>query len=79
IRRRAVHERAGDTQDGSIELALSRLRRAGITPQTIAQTLAGSHVAPVLTAHPTEVQRKSILDAERGIAQLLAARDDVQA
>ncbi|MCW5235538.1 phosphoenolpyruvate carboxylase [Verminephrobacter eiseniae] len=78
IRRRAVHERAGDTQEGSIELALARLRAAGIAPQTIAQTLAGSHVAPVLTAHPTEVQRKSILDAERDIAQLLAERDDIQ-
>ena len=27
-------------------------------------------ISPVLTAHPTEVQRKSILDAERAIAQL---------
>jgi phosphoenolpyruvate carboxylase len=32
----------------------------------------------VLTAHPTEVQRKSILDAERAIAQLLAARDEIK-
>ncbi|MBP3981030.1 phosphoenolpyruvate carboxylase [Acidovorax sp. JG5] len=78
IRRRAVHERAGDTQEGSIEVALSRLRWAGIAPKTIAQTLASSYVAPVLTAHPTEVQRKSILDAERDIAQLLAVRDDIQ-
>ncbi|RLJ39471.1 phosphoenolpyruvate carboxylase [Acidovorax sp. 106] len=78
IRRRAVHERAGDTQEGSIEVALSRLRWAGIAPKTIAQTLASSYVAPVLTAHPTEVQRKSILDAERDIAQLLATRDDIQ-
>jgi phosphoenolpyruvate carboxylase len=77
IRRRAVHERAGDTQEGSIDVAVSRLRWAGITPQTIAQTLEHSFVSPVLTAHPTEVQRKSILDAERAIAQLLAARDDV--
>lgn len=78
IRRRAVHERAGDTQEGSIEVALSRLRWAGIAPKSISQTLAGSYVAPVLTAHPTEVQRKSILDAERDIAQLLATRDDIQ-
>jgi phosphoenolpyruvate carboxylase len=28
-----------------------------------------------LTAHPTEVQRKSILDAERAIAALLSAKD----
>jgi phosphoenolpyruvate carboxylase len=78
IRRRAVHERAGNTQEGSIEVALSRLRWAGITPKVISQTLAKSHVSPVLTAHPTEVQRKSILDAERDIAALLASRDDIK-
>ncbi|MDI1272130.1 phosphoenolpyruvate carboxylase, partial [Polaromonas sp.] len=79
IRRRAVHERAGDTQEGSIEVALARLRWAGIAPKTIANMLAHSFVSPVLTAHPTEVQRKSILDAERAIAQLLTARDEIKA
>ena len=79
IRRRAIHERAGDTQEGSIEVALARLRWAGIAPKTISDTLARSFVSPVLTAHPTEVQRKSILDAERGIAQLLTARDSIKA
>ncbi|MEO8858112.1 MAG: phosphoenolpyruvate carboxylase [Burkholderiaceae bacterium] len=78
VRRRNFHERAGDTQEGSIEVALSRLRWAGITPATIVETLAGSFVSPVLTAHPTEVQRKSILDAERDIAQLLVARDAIK-
>ncbi len=78
IRRRIVHERAGDTQEGSIEVALARLRWAGIAPSAIAQTLAQSHVSPVLTAHPTEVQRKSILDAERDIAHLLTERDDIK-
>ena len=78
IRRRAIHERAGDTQEGSIDVALARLRWAGIAPKTIATMLANSFVSPVLTAHPTEVQRKSILDAERSIAQLLTARDDIK-
>nr|WP_315464023.1 phosphoenolpyruvate carboxylase [uncultured Rhodoferax sp.] len=78
IRRRAVHERAGDTQEGSIEVAMSRLRWAGIAPKAISNTLAQSFVSPVLTAHPTEVQRKSILDAERDIAQLLAQRDEIK-
>ena len=78
IRRRAIHERAGDTQEGSIDVALARLRWAGISPKTISTTLAHSFVSPVLTAHPTEVQRKSILDAERNIAQLLTARDDIK-
>ncbi len=79
IRRRAVHERAGHAQEGSIEVALSRLRWAGITPRAVAQTLAHSFLSPVLTAHPTEVQRKSILDAERAIARLLAERDAIRA
>ena len=79
IRRRAIHERAGDSQEGSIDVELERLRLAGITAQTIADTLATSFISPVLTAHPTEVQRKSILDAERDIAQLLSARDDIRA
>ena len=78
IRRRTIHERAGDTQEGSIEVALSRLRWAGISPKTISATLAHAYVSPVLTAHPTEVQRKSILDAERDIAQLLTARDEIK-
>ncbi|MGB6101309.1 MAG: phosphoenolpyruvate carboxylase [Comamonas sp.] len=79
IRRREMHERSGSSQEGSIDVALARLRWAGIAAQTVAQTLAQSYVVPVLTAHPTEVQRKSILDSEREIAQLLAAREDIQA
>ncbi len=78
IRRRAIHERAGDTQEGSIDVAMSRLRWAGIAPKAISATLSQSYVSPVLTAHPTEVQRKSILDAERAIAQLLTARDEIK-
>jgi len=79
IRRRAVHERAGHAQEGSIEVTLARLRAAGIAPREVAQTLAHSFLSPVLTAHPTEVQRKSILDAERAIARLLAERDAIKA
>lgn len=77
IRRRAIHERAGRTRSGSIDTTLQRLHDQGITPQVISEMLSNSFVSPVLTAHPTEVQRKSILDAERAIAQLLTARDDI--
>jgi phosphoenolpyruvate carboxylase len=37
--------------------------------------LAGALVAPVLTAHPTEVRRKSIIDHRNRIAALMAERD----
>ncbi len=78
IRRRLVHERAGRSQVGSLALAFDRLRRAGRTPKEIARLLSRATVSPVLTAHPTEVQRRSILDAERAIADLVAARDGLQ-
>ena len=79
IRRRAIHDRAGDVQEGSLEMTLQRLKKAGISSAQVIETLAASHISPVLTAHPTEVQRKSILDAERAIAHLLAEREDLLA
>ena len=77
VRRRAVHEQAGDLQDGSLALAFERLHRADHRAADIAHTLAHAYISPVLTAHPTEVQRKSILDAERAVAELLGERDDL--
>src|SRR5262245_57336876 len=79
IRLHAARERAGDTAEDSVAAALTRLRQAGISKREIASTLAQSYLSPVLTAHPTEVQRKSILDAERTIAHLLARRDEIRA
>ena len=75
IRRRAIHERRGDVQDGSLDAAFARLRASGHTSKTILKTLKSAYISPVLTAHPTEVQRKSILDTERAIAGILIARD----
>ena len=79
IRRRTEAERAGEAIEGSLEVALARIRQAGIGDAQVAQALAHSYLSPVLTAHPTEVQRKSILDAERAIALLLAQRDELRA
>ncbi|MCU0931893.1 MAG: phosphoenolpyruvate carboxylase [Serpentinimonas sp.] len=75
IRRRALHERAGHVQEGSLAHTWQRMKKAGVGTEVLARTLESCHVSPVLTAHPTEVQRKSILDAERDIARLLAERD----
>jgi len=74
LRRRRVHERQGHLQEGSLALAFERLARRGVDSDQIVTTLNHAFISPVLTAHPTEVQRKSILDAERAIAELLAAR-----
>ncbi|MEO6363121.1 MAG: phosphoenolpyruvate carboxylase [Caldimonas sp.] len=77
LRRRAIHDRQGHLQEGSLAMAFDRLARRGVDADRIAETLQHAFISPVLTAHPTEVQRKSILDAERAIAELLAARGAV--
>jgi phosphoenolpyruvate carboxylase len=75
VRRRTFHEREGHLQEGSLALAFERLHEADHRAADIAAALSRAYISPVLTAHPTEVQRKSILDAERAIAELLAARE----
>ncbi|HEU4622750.1 MAG TPA: phosphoenolpyruvate carboxylase, partial [Burkholderiaceae bacterium] len=60
---------------GSLEHALERLSAADVSPARIRATLERALISPVLTAHPTEVQRKSILDLQSRIAALLEQRD----
>jgi len=57
--------------EGSLAQAFERLREAKIPMREIAAFLNRATVQPVLTAHPTEVQRKSILDRHRAIAHCL--------
>src|SRR5689334_5624248 len=69
-RRRRVHAEAGSPRRaGSLSHALDEVRHVGY--DGLMQWFARAHVAPVLTAHPTEVQRQSILDTEREIARLI--------
>jgi phosphoenolpyruvate carboxylase len=76
IRRRRAHQIAGSAvQQGSVGFALARLKQAGVGQEQVEGFLREALISPVLTAHPTEVQRKSILDAEHDIARLLAERD----
>ena len=77
VRRRNFHDRQGHLQEGSLAKTLERLADAGIRGAEIARVLEHAFISPVLTAHPTEVQRKSILDAERAIAVLVEQRDDL--
>jgi phosphoenolpyruvate carboxylase len=77
VRRRLHHERQGHLQEGSLAMTFERLHKADIRAADVAHTLQHAYISPVLTAHPTEVQRKSILDAERAIAELVGQRDEL--
>ena len=77
-RRHRAHLKAGSTpKDGSLLLALKRLEEKHIDRKALQAFLDSALVSPVLTAHPTEVQRKSILDCQLLISRLLSERDRV--
>src|SRR5262245_42599870 len=74
-RRRRVHQIAGSPpQPGSVAFALERARAAGVGREALVSFFDSALVSPVLTAHPTEVQRKSILDCQMELARLLTQR-----
>jgi phosphoenolpyruvate carboxylase len=75
VRRRDHHEAQGHLQEGSLALTLERLSDAGVRGSEVAALLRRSYISPVLTAHPTEVQRQSILQAQRALALLIAQWD----
>jgi phosphoenolpyruvate carboxylase len=58
--------------------ARQRLINEGVSDEDILAMLTNSLIVPVLTAHPTEVRRKSIIDHRNRIASLMALRDSGQ-
>jgi phosphoenolpyruvate carboxylase len=66
-------ERTADVVD--VESTLKRLDEDGIDRSRAAALLEDALIVPVLTAHPTEVRRKSIIDHKNRVAELMALRD----
>lgn len=62
-------------REGSLEFTLDELQKHGKSRADLAKRLADSETVAVLTAHPTEVQRKSVLDAQQSITALIRQRD----
>jgi len=62
-------------REGTMAHALARLRGAAVSQARLLSFFATARIVPVLTAHPTEVRRKSTIDRERDVADLLAERD----
>jgi len=76
IRRTRAHARAASApREGRMAHALMRASDAGVSADRLRDFFTSAYIVPVLTAHPTEVRRKSTIDHEMEIAQLLAERD----
>src|SRR6516225_11949155 len=67
-RTRAHHLTSSAPREGTMTHALARARQAGISPAALGSFFTSAMVVPVLTAHPTEVRRKSAIDREMEVA-----------
>jgi len=77
---RALRRRERTARDGvlddSVADAIRRLRRSGRTDADLDAAIADLVVTPVLTAHPTEARRRTMLLALRRCGALLERLDD---
>ncbi|OWY41001.1 phosphoenolpyruvate carboxylase [Xenophilus sp. AP218F] len=71
-RRRRAHQLAGSApQQASLSQALARLRQDGVSFSALHALLSHAQIGAILTAHPTEVQRQSVLDGHRAVRRFL--------
>jgi phosphoenolpyruvate carboxylase len=77
IRRHRAYQRDPHAapQRGSFKDTFTRLVTAGVTPDALYAQTCALQIELVLTAHPTEVVRRSLRQTERRIADLLGQRD----
>jgi len=79
IRRMRQSSKAGEVpRPETLARTLLHARTAGISATNLRKFFASALVSPVLTAHPTEVRRKSTIDREMEIAAVLDQRERVQ-
>jgi phosphoenolpyruvate carboxylase len=67
--------KVGDLRADTLAGCLRTLEGEGVGREAVLELLTGALVAPVLTAHPTEVRRKSVLDRAGAIIDDLDAHE----
>jgi phosphoenolpyruvate carboxylase len=72
---RAQNSAAAAPRGDTLTRTLAHARESGISAQQLRRFFGTALVSPVLTAHPTEVRRKSTMDREMEIADLLDRRE----
>jgi phosphoenolpyruvate carboxylase len=70
---RLQRRRGGDSRPDTLAGALRTLAGQGVPPDEAQRLLSSAFIAPVITAHPSEVRRKSVLDRQGAIADALEA------
>ena len=81
VRRRNAYLGKGvtDPQPASARWTMRQLRKLGATPDAIEQAMLSLDIRPVLTAHPTESTRSTLLGLQARVADDLLARESAPA
>ncbi|WP_375310147.1 phosphoenolpyruvate carboxylase [Bradyrhizobium sp. A5] len=74
---RQMRARSAASGSGVLAETLAHAKAAGIGADALRSFFKTALVSPVLTAHPTEVRRKSTMDREMEVAALLDRRERV--
>ncbi|MEQ8704780.1 MAG: phosphoenolpyruvate carboxylase [Phaeodactylibacter sp.] len=75
--RRRAEDEPGDPEPGLWVAAFKHLQEAGITKEEALRALRQISVEPVLTAHPTEAKRTTVLEHHRELYLLLVQRENL--
>ncbi|MCP8971056.1 phosphoenolpyruvate carboxylase [Ectobacillus ponti] len=78
IRRRREYQYQGDdvAQPGSLEDGVATLLKNNISEEVVAQALGTMSLELIITAHPTEATRRTVLQIHQRIAALLERLDE---
>ena len=76
-RRAAVHSGA-PAPASTLEHSIQLIKDAGLDPDDVRRAVGASEVIPVLTAHPTEIRRRTIQSIQTAVAALMAQRDRLE-
>lgn len=74
-RRERQQDPASPPQQASFDERFAELRRAGVDAETLHAAVAALRIELVLTAHPTEITRRTVAAKHQRIAQTLAHQD----
>ena len=79
VRRWRDQRQEGHPIAESLEDTCQRLRQQHVSAELLAEAVGQLHFEPVLTAHPTQAVRRSILQKQRAVARYLVMRLDTSA
>ena len=77
-RRRAAVQSGAPAPAGTLARTIQLVKDAGLDADDVHRAVGASEVVPVLTAHPTEIRRRTIQTIQTAVAALMAQRDRVE-